>query len=145
MSYAGQQIEYAIVSKDSVNELEFLRTYGKLTDIDIVLDTFRYFIKEHFLSDIFYFPEGHCVLAEFEKGTNKIIRRNDISEKVVKEKLFKIDFFEIVTYEDKEYEMKMYSVNVAAKENDARIFAQNFEIELKKHVKKLKFVISCLN
>lgn len=145
MSYAGQQIDYAIVSKKNVSELEFLKLYGKLTDMDVVLDSFRYFKKHHLISDTFFYPHGHVVMAEFKKGTNMIVKKKNIKEPVINENIYKIDFFEIMNFEDKEYEIKVYSINVAASEKDIQIFAHEFEDELKNYIKKIKFVISCLN
>ncbi len=145
MSYAGQQIDYAIVSKKNVNELEFLKTYGKLTDVDVVLDSFRYFKKHKLISSIFYFPLGHLVMAEFRTGTNEIIKKKNFKEPPTKGTLYRIDFFEILGFEGTKCDIKIYSIDILAEKKDVSTFASEFGKELEKHVQNIKFVVSRLN
>lgn len=96
-------IEYAIVDVDFADEILFLERYLKLIDQSTILESFSYFIKSGFMSEEYYFPKGHLVLAKFEKNSNKIIVDNKTKTQETKKDSvkLKITFFETIFLNDK--------------------------------------------
>ena len=112
MSYAGQQIEYALVATEYADEAIFLERYSKLTDSSIVLESFGYFIKNGLMSKEYYYPKGHKVCAKFEGNTNKIVLDHNKTKTIASDGInwIIVRFFETIIYEEKTYKIDVYSL-----------------------------------
>ena len=133
MSYAGQQIEYAIVSKEFADEVLFLEKYLKLTDQSTILESFSYFIKSGLMTEEYYYPHGHIVRAKFEGSTNKIVINNEIRIPSISKDLskIKIKFFETILFDSKPYNIDIYSLVFVGKKEECIVIANKIKNLLK--------------
>lgn len=144
MSYAGQQIEYAIVSKEYVNEIEFLNRYLGLCDCDVVLETISYFKVKGLIDPIFAIPFGHRVNAKFKGNTNEIIQVEKpyfYSGEIGKQ----IFFYEILEHEGQSFEIGFYKLNVVGNNDEIIKLAQDFLDIVNKYGTKIHYKITDYN
>lgn len=129
MSYAGQQIEYAIVSKEFADEALFLETYLKLTDQSTILETFTYFIKSGLMTKEYFYPKGHVVCAKFKDNTNRIVVNDEkcIPFATIDSIKLKIRFFETILFESKQFNVDIYSLVFVGKKEECIILANRIK------------------